>query len=709
MAQIGEMTVGLKFDSKGLNTSIKDVEKNVKSGYTVTKNILANLATNAIQGVINKTKELASSVVEVGMAFEQQMSKVSAISGATGDELDALNKKAREMGATTKFTATEAGQAFEYMAMAGWKTEDMLAGVEGIMSLAAASGEDLATTSDIVTDALTAFNYSAKDAGHFADVLAVAASNSNTNVAMMGETFKYVGAMAGTLGYSVEDAALGIGLMANAGIKSSQAGTELNAIFTRLSTNTNGARDAIQGLGIDFFDANGTARPFSQVLGELREKTKDLTDEQKVNLANNIAGQRAQAGLLAMLNASASDYDKLTTAIGNTDGAAKKMADTMMDNLAGSITLMKSQWEAAQLALFQGDSAGFAENFAGVMQKAGDMLVQGLPFLVDGLKAVIDGVIKVLPRLINDIGPVLIQGTIDIAMSLVDAIPDLIQMAIDILIQITDALVKNAPTILNKVVNAIINGVLTLTKPENLSKVLQGAIKLFMEIVKALPQIITALITALPDVITNIVMFLLDPENLRMIVEAAIQLFFGIVMAVPQILGALLGAFGDLVGKLWNGITGMFGKFAQNFGEFIAGIFKGAINGVITFIENFINGPIDIINGFIDTINGAFGWIGVNLGRLDRIKLPRLAEGGLATGATTAIIGEAGAEAVLPLEQNTGNWSGLLAGALAEEFENSGTNVGSGVVIENMEFKINSELDAREIGRVMMESIRRAA
>lgn len=708
MAQIGEMTVGLKFDSKGLNTSIKDVEKNVKSGYTVTKNILANLATNAIQGVINKTKELASSVVEVGMAFEQQMSKVSAISGATGDELEALNKKAREMGATTKFTATEAGQAFEYMAMAGWKTQDMLDGVSGIMSLAAASGEDLATTSDIVTDALTAFGYAAKDAGHFADVLAVASSNSNTNVAMMGETFKYVGPMAGALGYSAEDAALAIGLMANAGIKSSQAGTELNAIFTRLATNTSDARETIEKLGVQFFNADGSARKFTDVLGELREKTKDMTAAQKSNFANTVAGMRAQAGLLAMLNASTEDYDKLTAAINNTDGAAKKMADTMMDNLAGSITLMKSQWEAAQLALFQGDSAGFAENFAGVMQKAGDMLVQGLPFLVDGLKAVVEGVIKVLPRLINDIGPVVIQGVIDMVGSLVDALPSLIQTAIDLLIQVADALTKNAPTILMKVVNAIVNGILTLTKPENMNRVLQGAVKLFMAIVQALPQVLTALIAALPQIITNLVMFLIDPENLRMIMEAAIQLFFGIVLAVPQILGALLGAFGDLVGKLWNGITGMFGKFAQNFGEFIAGIFKGAINGVLLFIENFINGPIDIVNNFIDTINGAFGWIGVNLGKIDRIKLPRLAEGGLATGATTAIIGEAGAEAVLPLEQNTGNWSGLLAGALAEEFENSGTSVGSGVVIENMEFKINSELDAREIGRVMMESIRRA-
>jgi hypothetical protein len=229
-----------------------------------------------------------------------------------------------------------------------------------------------------------------------------------------------------------------------------------------------------------------------------------------------------------------------------------------------------------------------------------------------------------------------------------------------------------------------------------------------LELVKAIPQILVALVGALPQIITNIVSFFLDPGNLAMIINAAIQLFMGLVMAVPQILGALLGAFGTLVGNLWNGITQMFGQFAANFGNFIGGIFRNAINGVLTFIENLINGPIDLLNGFIDAINGAFGFIGVNIGKVDRIQLPRLATGGLADGATTAIIGEAGKEAVLPLENNTDNWAGLLANTLVQEMEQERIG-GSGVTIENQEFIINNQLDAQDIGRVMMQSIRRAA
>lgn len=257
----------------------------------------------------------------------------------------------KELGATTKFTATEAAEGFTYMAMAGWRTKDMLNGIDGIMSLAAADGLDLATTSDIVTDAMTAFKMSAKDAGHFADVLAVASTNTNTNVSMMGETFKYVGAASGALGYSIEDVALGIGLMANAGIKASQAGTELNSIFTRLGTNTNGARDAIEDLGISFYKSDGSARAYGDVLRDLRAATKNMTQEQKINFANTVAGQRAQAGLLAMLNATEADYNKLTEAIQNCDGAAAAMADTMLDNLAGDMTLLQSAAEGVKISI----------------------------------------------------------------------------------------------------------------------------------------------------------------------------------------------------------------------------------------------------------------------------------------------------------------------------------------------------------------------
>ena len=323
-----------------------------------------DLASRPIRGIINLLKNPVFQVgavlgVSIGMKdtidtyknFEAAMSQVQAISGATGSDFDKLTAKAKEMGATTKFTAEESAQAFNYMAMAGWKTNDMLDGIEGILNLAAASNEDLATTSDIVTDSLTAFNMQASDAGHFSDVMAAAASNANTNVSMMGETFKYAGAMAGTLGYSIEDVALMTGLMANSGIKATMSGTALNMMFTRLSTNSGNARDQLEDLGVKFFDDAGNARDLSDVMGELRKATAGMNDEQKSAIANTIAGTQAQKGLLAILNASEKDYNDLANAVENADGAAERMADTMLDNLSGSLTLLNSAVDNAKLSL----------------------------------------------------------------------------------------------------------------------------------------------------------------------------------------------------------------------------------------------------------------------------------------------------------------------------------------------------------------------
>lgn len=282
--------------------------------------------------------------------FEAAMSQVQAVSGADSDELEQLTKNAEEMGATTKFTATDSAEAFNYMAMAGWKTEDMLDGISGIMQLAAAANEDLGTTSDIVTDALTAFGLKASDAGMFSDVLAAASSNANTNVSMMGETFKFAASMAGSLGYSVQDVALMTGLMANSGIKASMAGTALNSIMTRLSTNTHHARDTLEELGIKFFDAQGNARPLVDVMEELRDATANMNDEQKTSVANAIAGTNSQKGLLAILNASETDYNKLANAIDNAAGASERMADTQLDNLSGSITLLQSAVDGVKIS-----------------------------------------------------------------------------------------------------------------------------------------------------------------------------------------------------------------------------------------------------------------------------------------------------------------------------------------------------------------------
>ncbi len=363
-----------------------------------------DLITSPVRGIINLLKSPIFQVgavlgVSIGLkdmmetyqGFEAMMSQVQAISGASGIQLEKLTEKAKEMGATTKFTATEAGEAFQYMAMAGWDTQQMLDGIEGILNLAAASGENLGTTSDIVTDALTAFGLKASDATHFSDVLAKAASSANTNVSMMGETFKYAGAMAGTLGYSIEDVGVMIGLMANSGIKASQAGTELNSLFTRLSTNTNGARDAIEALGIRFYDSSGKARPLAEVMKELRAATADYNDEQKTNLANTIAGQRAQAGLLAILNTSTEDYQKLTEAIAHADGAAAKMANTMLDNLSGSITLLQSALDGVKIS--------FGERLTPYVRSLADWLTAQMPAVEQGLDEWMDWVDKKVDRM----------------------------------------------------------------------------------------------------------------------------------------------------------------------------------------------------------------------------------------------------------------------------------------------------------------------
>ena len=295
----------------------------------------------------------AKKTIDVGKSFEAGMSEVQAISGASGKDLEKLSAKAKQMGATTKFSATESATALKYMAMAGWKTNQMVSGLSGVMNLAAASGEDLGTVSDIVTDSMTAFGLKAKDSGHFADVLAKASSSSNTNVAMMGETFKYVAPLAGSMKYSIEDTATAIGLMASAGIKGSQAGTELRSILTRLVKPPKDAAAALSALGISTTKADGSMKPMRQTMAELREKFSGLTDSQKSQYAAAIAGQEAMSGLLAIVNASDSDFNKLQKAIDNSSGAAKKQADIMNNNLQGALYDLGSAAEAVGIGIYE--------------------------------------------------------------------------------------------------------------------------------------------------------------------------------------------------------------------------------------------------------------------------------------------------------------------------------------------------------------------
>lgn len=345
MATDGSIKISTELDSK-------KAEKAMSRFSSYAKTAMAGVKTAIVTGSAAITA-MAGYSVKVGSDFEAAMSKVSAISGATGDDLQKLTEKAKEMGAKTKFSATESAQAFEYMAMAGWKTDDMLNGIEGIMNLAAASGEDLATTSDIVTDALTAMGLQASDSGHFADVLAAASSNSNTNVGMMGETFKYVAPVAGALGYNIEDLSQAIGLMANSGIKSTQAGTALRSILTRLAKPPKEAAAAMEKYCISMKNSDGSMKSLMEVMENMRDSLRGLPKDEKAAAAAALGGQEAMSGLLSIVNASDTDFKKLASSIKNADGASEKMANTMNDNLKGSITIAGSALEGFGINVYE--------------------------------------------------------------------------------------------------------------------------------------------------------------------------------------------------------------------------------------------------------------------------------------------------------------------------------------------------------------------
>lgn len=384
----------------------------------------------------------------------------------------------------------------------------------------------------------------------------------------------------------------------------------------------------------------------------------------------------------------------VATQLENVSNTMNKIVAAALEGNLGDISKYTTQLADRIGAVAPTLIRGFTGAFGTLAQALPGIVIELLPAIMDGVNQLVTDVFAAMPLFANMLVqsiPIIMQGLMTLLNSLIQAIPTII------------------PQIVSAITNLVTTMATTLTNPQFLTLILQAAITLFMSLVQAIPDIIVALIDALPSVIDNIIAFLTDPSTITMLLEAAVQLFMALVMAVPRILGSLLGAFGSLVGSLWNGITSMFGQFAANFGNFIGDIFRGAINGVLSFIENFINGPIDLLNGFIGVINDAFGWIGVNLGYIDRVQLPRLAMGGIALSATTAIIGEQGKEAVLPLENNTDNWAGLLASTLVDEMEMEGLSSGGGVVIEKQEFYINNEMDAADIGRVLMQSIRRAA
>ena len=565
---------------------------------------------NSIAGAGKKMMGVTTVIGGVGVAavktaadFDSAMSQVAAVSGATGKDFDALRSKAREMGSKTKFSATEAAEAMNYMAMAGWKTEDMLGGIEGVMNLAAASGEDLATTSDIVTDALTAFGLSAKDSGHFADILAAASSNANTNVSMMGETFKYCAPIAGALGFSAEDTAEAIGLMANAGIKSSQAGTALRTIMNNLAGDVKISGKAIGDVTIATTNADGSMRDLSDILADCRSAFGNLTESEKAQAAESLVGKNAMSGFLALMNAGEGDIEKLSSAIDNCDGSAEKMAMTMQDNLAGQLTILKSQLQ--ELAISFGD----------ILMPAIRSIVSKLQGFVDKLNGMDEGTkrtVVTIALLVASIGPLLIiigttiskigvamQGFVKLANG-VSKLKVAIQGGTGVLGKLGAALGGVSAPVLAvvAVIAVLVAAFVHLWRTnEGFRDAIIGTWNRIKDTISGFCQGIVDRLNALGFQFTDIV------DVLKTVWDGFCQIlapiFEGVFNHIANILSTVTGVI--------TGILDVFiGIFTGNWSQAWTGvkeIFSSIWNGISSFFTNILN----VIKGVADVVLGWFG------------------------------------------------------------------------------------------------------
>ena len=541
---------------------------------------------------------LGTAAVKTAADFDSAMSRVAAVSGATGSDFDSLRDKAREMGAKTKFSATEAADAMNYMAMAGWKTEDMLSGIEGVMYLAAASGEDLATTSDIVTDALTAFGLTAADSGHFADVLAAASSNANTNVSMMGETFKYCAPVAGALGFSVEDTAEAIGLMGNAGIKASQAGTSMRSIMTNLTGDVKLSGAAIGDVTIATTNADGSMRSLSAILADCRVAFGGMTEAEKANNAEALVGKNAMSGFLALMNAAPEDIEKVSGAVNNCKDAAKNMADTMQDNLEGQLTILKSQLQ--ELAISFGD----------LLMPAVRSIVSGLQGMVDVLNAMPDGVkrvIMIVALLAAALGPVLIiigktLSAIGTIMTWAPKLAGAISAVKGAFAALSATMMANPIAIVIAAIAALVAAFIYLWNTNEEFR--KFWIRLWNEIKEVAVQVWTA-----------VSQFLVSAWNgIRTVITTVMNAIRTVITTVwngiRTIISTVLNGIRGTVNSVWNGIRNTISSVVNGIKNTVSSAFNAMWSGIRSTISGIYNTIRDGLGNAVNYITGlaSAGW-----------------------------------------------------------------------------------------------------
>ena len=623
----GEVVIDTSLNTGGFEKGISALGGIASKGLTA--------STVAISAVSAALSTCAGYAIKVGSDFEAGMSNVEAISSASAqsvttasgemvDGLTALTEKAKEMGATTKFSATESSQALNYMAMAGWDAQAMYDGLAGIMTLAAASGEDLATTSDIVTDALTAFGMQASESGHFADVLAQVSASANTNVGLLGETFKYVAPLCGTMGYSAEDASIAIGLMANSGIKGSQAGTALKTAIANMAAPTKAMAAQMAALGIEITNSDGSSKSLMEVMQNLRTSFDGLSESEQAAAASTIFGKESMSGMLAVINASDEDFAKLTESIYNCDGAAEQMAATMQDNLQGQITILKSGVEGLGIAVYEklqeplknlavkgqeyigqltdafnsGGFSGLVSEIGNVLADAVSMVMTYAPKLVDAAVDCIDAFIGGISSALPAIAPAAVQIGTTLIEGIIKVVPQLLSAGVQLLTALVEGAASAAPQLIVAFAEAVAAVIEALI--EQAPALLQAGMDLLQALADGILQSLPIIAEAAPELIQSLCDSVTEtlPQLLATGLEIVNSLAEGLIQAAPQIATAAAQI-----------ITTLATFVVQN----LPTIALAAVEIISTLADTLISSIPSLLKSVVEIMQGILGFVCDNL------------------------------------------------------------------------------------------------
>ncbi len=683
-----DLVASLRLDTGEYEQGLDEAEKEangfgskLKSGLGTAAKVGGVLLTAASGAAI----AFGKSSVQAGMQFDAAMARVAATSGKSVDELGDLRDFALEMGRTTAFSATEAAQALNYMALAGYDAEKSMATLPSVLNLAASGGMDLARASDVITDAETALGLKAGEVETLVAQMAKTASTTNTSVEQLGDALLTVGGTAQFMSGGITEINSVLGVLANSGIKGSEAGTKLRNMILSLSAPTDKGTKALADMGVSIFNAEGNMRSFTEIFPDLQNALGKLTDEQQIKALSEIFNARDVAAATALMHTNAEEWEAVGTAIRQSQGAAEEMANTQLDNLSGQMTLFRSALEGAKIAIsdrltptlrdFMGLATDGLSKVTGAFQEGG--LTAAMEQFGTFLSQVIDKVIEALPTIVEAgtrlIGA-LVQGIFDNSDKIFDAAEKIITMLVEYLVnnaesivggvvQLVSKLVSRLPSLIMPIVRALPNLIKSIVRGivNNLPILVQGVVDLVNGIVTELPLIITELISAIPDVLRTV----LNPANLSKILSVllngAVQLALGLIDNLPKIVEMLVESLPEIIDMLFDSIVVLVPRM-------VAGAIK-AVTEYVRHLPEIIKGLIEAIPQILSSILSAFGPIGEMLGGLFSGVMTNI--GGILGGLVDvagSVLGEVGnvAEGVF-------NWIGTLmdnpAQAIKDAFE----------------------------------------